>query len=289
MPGKYPSFFAVESGTMIDTNWNQAILESGLAGLPLGWVRYFSSTTSTNDVAARLAGEGAPDLSLIVAGEQTSGKGRMGRKWFSPPDASIAFSLALKAQLDTKGSADVNNLLLRYTALGALAVCDALETRYKLATKIKWPNDVLLENRKVCGILAESHWLGNKLESIILGVGINIHSKALPQINEFLFPATCIQDHVGENISRLELLQQVLSKLVFWRSQIESPAFIRAWEKRLAFQQEWVNIAAEPGGSINQTITGKITGLDSDGRLILQDQHGESLTIDYGELRLRPV
>ncbi len=282
------TFFAVESGTMTDADLNQALLESGLAPLPLGWIRYFPSSTSTNDVAAKLAGESAPDFSLVVADQQTAGKGRAGRKWFSAPKAALTFSLALKAPYEVANQLETNDILLRYTALGALAVCDALETHYRLTPAIKWPNDVLLNERKVCGVLAEAHWLGDQLEAIIIGIGINIHPRAMPPDSELLFPATYLEKHVSEQISRLEVLQQVLSRLLFWRSQIESPAFIQAWQARLAFRQKWVKVLDETNPS-SQPIVGRISGLDSAGRLLLQDQHGAMLTIHFGELRLRPV
>ena len=289
MPAKSQPFSAVESHSMKDTYWNQAELESGLADLPLGWVKFLTSTTSSNDVAIKLAGEGAPDLSLVVAGQQTAGKGRAGRKWFSPPDASLSFSLGLRPPRYVSAQSDANNLLLRHTALGALAVCDTLQTYYQLSPQIKWPNDVLVDGKKVCGVLAEAQWMGDHLESIILGIGLNIHSEALPPESELAFPATHIQDHVQGNISKLKFLRQVLGKLLYWRSQIENPAFIQEWEMRLAFRHSWVTVVNETGNISSQPVVGKITGLDADGRLLLKDQRGALLCIEFGELRVRPI
>ena len=169
-------------------------------------------------------------------------KAELARKWFSPPDASLSFSLALRPPQFVSAQSDANILLLRHTALGALAVCDTLQTYYQLSPQIKWPNDVLLDGKKVCGVLAEAQWLGDQLESIILGIGLNIHSKAVPPENELAFPATCIQDYLQVSIPRHELLQQILEKLLYWRYQIGNPAFIQAWEKRLAFRHSWVSV-----------------------------------------------
>ena len=289
MAAKSQPFSAVESPSMKEIYYNQAALESCLAGLPLGWVKYLTSTTSTNDVAVEMVGEGAPDLSLVVSGQQTAGKGRAGRKWFSPPDASLSFSLMLRPPLCVSTQSDANNLLLRHTALGALAVCDTLQINYQLTPQIKWPNDVLLDGKKVCGILAEAQWLGDQLESVILGIGLNIRSKAIPPESELAYPATCIQDFVQANISRLELLRQVLEKLLYWRFQIENHAFIQAWENRLAFRHSWVSVVHEMGNFSSQPVVGMITGLDADGRLLLKDQQGSLLIIEFGELRLRPL
>lgn len=274
---------------MQNNNWDQVSIESILTGVPLGWVRFLSSTASTNDVAAQMAGEGAPDLSLVIAGEQTAGKGRAGRKWFSPPDAAIAISLVLRIPSDTTWCSDSNHLLLRHTALGALAVYDALQALYQLMPEIKWPNDVLLNERKTCGVLAETLWLGNQLESILLGIGLNIYPQAIPPESELLFPATCVQDHVRQEVNRLELLRLIVEKILFWRSRIESSSFIQAWEARLAFRQQWVSIVNETGSASMPVILGKVNGLDTQGRLLLKDQHGQTLTIQFGELRLRPV
>ncbi len=270
-------------------DWNQTNIETSLASLPLGRIQFFSSVTSTNDMAARLASEGAPDLTLVVAGQQTTGKGRAGRKWFSPPGASIALSLALRPQQSLAESQDINSLLLRYTALGALAVCDALHTLYQLPAEIKWPNDVLLKERKVCGVLAEAHWLGNQLEAIILGIGINVLPQAIPPKTDLQFPATCIQEHVKQEISRMALLSQVIGRLIFWRSHIQSPAFIQSWEELLAFRHQWVKVVNQTPEKTEQIITGKIVGLDSEGRLVLEDSTGTPALVQFGELQLRPV
>src|SRR5512147_1345877 len=116
---------------------DQASLQALLSGLPLGAVRYFDTVGSTNDLAARWADDGAPDLSLVAADEQTAGRGRLGRRWITPPGAALAFSLVLT---DIR-QADI----LRYTALGALAVCDALNLTFSPLppAQIKWPNDVI--------------------------------------------------------------------------------------------------------------------------------------------------
>lgn len=274
---------------MNSENWDQANIEAVLAGLPLGKIDFFPSVTSTNTVAASLADKGAPDLSLVVAGQQTAGKGREGRKWFSPPDASLAFSLALKPPKALTTQTSLRSLLLRYNALGALAVCDTFESLYQIKSEIKWPNDILIERRKVCGVLSEAHWLGNELVSIILGIGINVNTQAIPPESELFFPATSVQEHFHQPISRLDILRQFIHYLILWRSRIGNPDFIDAWESRLAFRQEWIIITNEISGSAQQDIQGKLVGLNAEGQLVLEDQSGAQLSIQFGELRLRPA
>jgi BirA family biotin operon repressor/biotin-[acetyl-CoA-carboxylase] ligase len=145
----------------------QASLQTLLSDLPLGAVRYFDTIGSTNDLAARWAEDGAPDLSLAAADEQTAGRGRLGRRWITPPGAALAFSLVLKDSRKTD--------ILRYTALGALAVCDALNAAFSpmLPAQIKWPNDVIIA-MEAGGRAGEAHWQGEASPPMILGIGINV-------------------------------------------------------------------------------------------------------------------
>lgn len=262
-----------------------------LAGLPSGGIRYYEQVGSTNSDAARWADEGAPDLALVLADEQTAGRGRQGRKWFTPPGAALAFSLVLRP--DPPGASlddlDTPARLARLTALGALAVCQALRHSYRLAAEIKWPNDVLLERRKVAGILAEAYWQGENLSAVILGIGINVAPRAVPPDAEVIFPATCVQNALGYPLDRLQLLRAVLESLLEWRSRIAQPAFQRAWEDWLAFKGEWVE--AVPGGSEGDTPArqGLVLGIDPAGCLRLRDREGAVFTLRTGELRLRAL
>jgi BirA family biotin operon repressor/biotin-[acetyl-CoA-carboxylase] ligase len=263
-------------------------LSAGLSVLPVGPVRFFKRIDSTNSEAARWIEAGAPDLAMVVADEQTAGRGRQGRKWFTPAQAALAFSLILK---QTPGETDqplFPTLFMRLTALGALAVCQALRMHYGLPAEIKWPNDVLLQRRKLAGILAEAHWQGEQLQAVILGVGINIAPESVPAEIELIYPATCVETVLGRPVDRLELLQVVLKNLLKWRTRLSEPDFLTAWDQHLAFKGEWVTIFEEnPQGSTSRQ--GCVLGLDEQGRLRLKDRSGEEFTLLTGELRLRPA
>jgi BirA family biotin operon repressor/biotin-[acetyl-CoA-carboxylase] ligase len=153
---------------------DERTLRKTLSGIPLGGLRYFEQTGSTNDIALAWAAAGSPDLALVYAEEQTAGRGRGTRRWFTPAGAALAFSLVLRPL------AGAEQPISLFSTLGALAVCEALE-KHALQPQIKWPNDVLLNRRKVCGILAESVWLGEQVESVVLGVGLNIKPEAIPR------------------------------------------------------------------------------------------------------------
>jgi len=260
-------------------------LEQALADLPLGPVRYFAQTGSTNADAARWVEAGAPDLALAVADEQTAGRGRMGRRWLTPPGTALAFSLVLRAEIGELAPAPA---LL--TALGALAVCDALLEQYHLATQIKWPNDVLLERRKLGGILVEASWQGESLRTAILGIGVNVTRAAVPDEADVIFPATCVEAASGRPVDRLELLHAVLRQLLEWRLRLGSEEFLHAWEERLAFRNEWVSVSPGSGEALQPEFQeGQIQGLEADGALRLRNRAGQAFTLHAGEVSLRPL
>lgn len=258
---------------------DQASLQTLLSDLPIGAVRYFATVGSTNDLAARWAEDGAPDLSLVAADEQTAGRGRLGRRWITPPGAALAFSLVLK----DSGEADI----LRYTALGALAVCDALNVAFSpLSTaQIKWPNDVIASGRKLAGVLAEAYWQGETLTAIVLGIGINVAPSSVPPDEQLNYPATCVETVLERPVDRWELLHAVLEKLLSWRRQLGTPGFVMAWGSRLAFRGEWVQVSLEG----LPPLEGQVLGLTAGGRLRLRDRQGELHELHGGELNVRSL
>lgn len=280
---------------------NQTELETQLQDLPLGGIRYFDRVGSTNDKAANWIKAGCPDLALVVADEQTAGRGRGGRKWFSPAGSALAFSLVLRSE-------EHINLLLKYqntarlNGLGALAINKALQRKYNLSTKIKWPNDIISNGLKFSGVLVEAHWIGSALTAVVLGIGINISPGSIPAenwdtLNPQPFPATCLETALGAPVKRWELLDATLQELLYWRTRLSEPKFLQVWEANLAFREQWVQVI-HPG--MGEAINiGKILGLEEDGALQIEDETGEVISIRSGEIhpsdpplggfRLRPV
>lgn len=260
-------------------------VEQALNGLDLGPLRVYEKTGSTNTDAASWSAAGAPDLALVVADEQTAGRGRSGRTWLTPPGSALAFSLVLRPSVATANLNDSTTWhVTRYTALGALAVCQALQTDYGLDAQIKWPNDVLLAGKKTAGVLAEAQWEGSRLSAVILGVGLNVTPASVPPAGQVNYPATCVEAVLGRTVSRPELLRRILLELLSWRKRMWGVDFIQSWEQRLALRGEWVEVRSEkPSGEV-QTRLGCVLGLDEAGRLRLLDQGGEVLTVSFGEL-----
>jgi BirA family biotin operon repressor/biotin-[acetyl-CoA-carboxylase] ligase len=259
-------------------------LRKALSDIPLGGLRYFERTGSTNDAALAWAAAGAPDLAMVYAEEQTAGRGRGDHRWFTPKGTALAFSLVLRPYPGEE------RLAARFSALGALAVCDVLATQ-GLHPEIKWPNDVLLNRRKVCGILAESVWTGEKVDSIVLGIGLNIKPEAVPAPEQLNYPATCLETELMssrqgvQTFERAALLQQILQAMLHWRNLVASDIFLHAWEKRLAFRGEQVEIRTDA----QEAWKGQVDGLEQDGSLRLLSPQGQAFTVQFGEVHLRPV
>jgi BirA family transcriptional regulator, biotin operon repressor / biotin---[acetyl-CoA-carboxylase] ligase len=256
---------------------DQNELKKILSQLPLGDIRYFDSIGSTNNEALAWATGGAKDLSLVIADEQTAGRGRLDRKWFTPRGTALAFSLILHPTAAEKP------YLTRIVGLAALAVTDALRTRGLIA-QIKWPNDVLLNGHKVAGILVESVWSGEEVDCVVIGIGVNVLRGAVPSEELLLFPATSLEESLGPAVQRETILLDILAGIIALRSHLGTDSFIASWEKVLAFRGEQIQVEQEDGSAVK----GKLLGLESDGSLRLIDENGKSMTVRFGDVRLRP-
>ncbi len=252
---------------------------SPILGLPYEAIQYHPTTGSTNDLALAWLEKGAPDIAIVLADLQTAGRGRLGRKWITRPGSAIAASLILRPTAEERGQ------LALFSPLAALALCEVLESSFKLAPQIKWPNDVLLDERKTCGILVEASWIGGNLAGIVIGIGINIAADSVPPAEDLLFPATCLEAHTGSIIERFALLGSWLEAFQRRRPDLGRPEFRRAWQNRLAFLERGVKII--PTGS--PPVFGTIEGVADNGNLLLRDQQGQIQAFQAGDVHLRPL
>jgi BirA family biotin operon repressor/biotin-[acetyl-CoA-carboxylase] ligase len=259
---------------------DQKALEDALSGLGIGSIRYYDSVTSTNDLAQTWAKQGAPDLALVAANKQTAGKGRAGRAWSTPPGTALAFSLVLRPG----SSEEAREALPRLGGVAGLAVASTLQSIYKLQTEIKWPNDVLLQGKKVCGILAEADWVGNHIDSIVLGIGINVLEGSVPPASNLRLPATSIEAVSGRQPNRLQILAEILQAFKVWRSKAPADV-ISAWEAYLAYKDRLVRV--DPGGG--ESYRGRITGLDRSGYLQVETLSGKTLSLHDADGSIRLV
>jgi len=233
-------------------------------------------TGSTNDEALAWASAGAPHLSLVTANEQTAGRGRGGRTWITPPGTALAFSLILRAVGPGPSSG-------RLAGLGAMAAADACEV-LGLQPEIKWPNDVMLNGRKVAGVLVESRWNGDQLEASVIGVGMNVLAGSAPIDAIVSHPATSLEDILSAKPDRVQVLRLTVEALLKWLPKMQGAAFLQAWENRLAFRGQLVRLARDG----MQDIRGTLEGLEHDGSLRLQGRQGV-INVRMGDIHLHPA
>jgi len=188
---------------MLDDNLTSASITHNLETHFIGQrVVYFPVLTSTMEVAKREAQQGAVEGTVILADEQTMGRGRLRRVWLSPK-GSVALSIILYP-----GVAYLPSLIM----LSSLAVVHSIEAVAGLKSQIKWPNDVLVNGKKVCGILIESEVRGNIVNYAIIGIGINVNQR-LSHFPGILPIATSLCDELGRDVSRLDVIRHLLVEI----------------------------------------------------------------------------
>jgi BirA family biotin operon repressor/biotin-[acetyl-CoA-carboxylase] ligase len=162
----------------------------------------------------------------------------------------------------------------------ALAICESLESQYGIKPEIKWPNDVLLDGKKVCGILPEIEWSGDQLRSLIVGVGVNVTNSAVPAGDVLNFPATSIEEVLGDHVDQSKLFFSIVAQILKKNIRTE---LIKESENRMAYKDQEVDLVID--GNI-QTAT--VMGLAADGGLRAQLVDGEQRVFYTGEIQLRP-
>ena len=241
-------------------------------------VELLDEVGSTNDEALAWAANDAKDLSLVIADEQTAGRGRLDRKWFTPPGTAFAFSLIFRPTPEERP------YLSRTVGLAAVAVANVLRAR-RLTPQIKWPNDILLLGRKVAGILVESVWSGEDVDCLLIGIGVNVLKGSVPPAHILHFPATSLEDELGYPPDRLDMLAEILSALIELRPQLGTDEFLNRWAELLSFLGEQVQVEGGDG----PPVVGQVLGLEQDGSLRLQNGYDKTVAVRFGDVRLRPL
>jgi BirA family transcriptional regulator, biotin operon repressor / biotin---[acetyl-CoA-carboxylase] ligase len=257
---------------------NKDNLKMAFNHLPIPSFRYYQETDSTNTQALDWISENTSEYSLVIAESQTAGRGRSGRNWVTTPGSSLAVSIIL---YPTKH--EISKLGL-FSLLGGLSVCKVIEDSFNIDAHVKWPNDVLIKNKKTAGILTESTWQGERLQGIVLGIGINLLTPSIPPSEEILFPATCIQSHTSDDIDVLTILVKLVGKLIGFRSTMLSPSFIQQYEKKLAYKNQLVTLDVGD----ETLISGHLKGIDPFGNIRLQLADNEERYFPIGDIKLRP-
>ena len=233
----------------------------------------YKKVDSTNDVAYGLAENGIREGTVILAEEQARGKGRHGRTWTSPPKSGICLSCILRPEI-------APNEIPRITLLAAVAVAKSIRRITGLNAMIKWPNDILINNKKVCGILTEMKAEQDSVDFIILGIGVNVNARAsgLPK------GASSLKEELRshEAVSRVELVKNILEGL-------ESDYLLLKKEGFKPIVEEWKHLSAMLGSRIkvvlqNSAFEGQAHDIDDDGSLVVRLDSGVLRKVSSGDI-----
>lgn len=238
-----------------------------LDGIPLARrIHVYEETASTNDLAAQMARNGAPEGTVLFAEHQTAGRGRQGRTWDSPSHTGLWFSLILRPELPA-------DRWTCFTTWAAVAIAEALQPKLSQPVQIRWPNDLLIDEAKVCGILLEAH------DFLIVGIGLNVNQTIFPE--GLRTPATSLRLATGQSLDRMQLAADILRALdsSYRTACHDFPSLIeRAWS-RSSLRDRPVQIVGGP-----EPLSGTVIGLDETGALLIRDDNGTLHTIRSGEI-----
>lgn len=239
---------------------------------------YFPVVDSTNTKAKQLAEEGYPAGTLVVAEQQKAGRGRRGRSWESPQGAGIFMTLLLKPGIEPNNASML-------TLVTALAVSDAITKQTGRPAAIKWPNDIVMNGKKVCGILTEMSAQIDYVNHIVIGIGINVHNESFPE--ELSEMATSLYLETREHLNRAALIEEIWENFeryyaVFLKTQ-DLSGLVREYDAHLVNRNQVVKVL-DP----NEPFEGRARGITPRGELIVDTWESRRL-VSAGEVSVRGV
>ncbi len=243
---------------------------------------FFDSVDSTNTEALRLARDGAVEGAVIVADTQKQGRGRVGRKWVSPPRVNLYTSIILRPSMLPPHA----HML---TFLAAVAMAEVIEKVIKKRPTVKWPNDILVDGRKIAGILLEMDSEIDRVHFVVIGIGVNINLDIDLLPHELRIGATSVSIEAGSDYSRVEFATALYYALEKWYKIVSGLGFgldgfapvVEAWRSYFSHEGKTLRVS-----SFNDTIEGICVGIDSDGALLLRRPSGEVERIISGDVQL---
>ena len=235
-------------------------------------VLYFPSLSSTMMAAGREAKKMAAEGTVVIAGEQEAGKGRVKRIWLSPR-GNGAFSVVLYPDV---------SLLPSLIMVAAVAVARSVEAVTGLVAQIKWPNDILIKGRKVCGILIENEFQGGRASWAVIGIGLNVNIR-MEDIPEVAATATSLYDELGKELSRVEIIRTLLVEMEkLYLSSGEGELVYKEWRERLITLGQRVRVTS--GKTVFESMAEDVA---RDGSLLLKHDDGSISHVVAGDVTLR--
>ncbi len=241
-------------------------------------IRVFDKTTSTNDIVEKLARDEVREGVVIFAEAQTRGRGRLGRRWMSPPGKGLWFSVLLRPRMRPQAATQL-------TVASATAVRRALVSHTGLELQIKWPNDITIKGQKVAGILTELSAEVDQIKYVILGIGVNANLNPGDFPTELRKTATSLKAELGKPVSRAELAVAILRELEGDYARIVAHEFS-------AVADEWASHCATLGHEVvivtgERRIQGRAESLDEEGALLVRSEHGRLERVVGGDVTLK--
>ncbi|GIK28024.1 MAG: biotin--[acetyl-CoA-carboxylase] ligase [Chloroflexi bacterium] len=234
--------------------------------------KYFESVPSTMDAAREWLLEGALSGSMVIADQQTAGRGRMGRVWVAPDRCALAMSVVMRVKV---------HWLSQVAMLGGLVVADALVKIGVSDVRLKWPNDVLIGRRKVAGILAESEWDGSNLRGAILGIGVNFAGDfATSELNA---QAVSITSALGHEPDPAAFFAHLIAAYDARTSQLGTPALFETWRSKLWTIGQKVRVESSP------PVDGIAEDVSPLGALMVRSVDGRLHTVMAADVKVWPV
>jgi len=234
-------------------------------------ILYFDSLSSTMDMATQLALKGAAEGVVVLAETQTKGRGRLGRIWHSPKYKGLYFSFILRPKI----SLDKAPII---TLLAGVSICEAIKDSCREDAQIKWPNDIIMHNKKLGGILTEVKAEVDEVSFVVIGIGLNINNDK----KSLITGSTSLKQENGEELSRLCVLQSILYRL-------ESNYFILQKKGPLPIIEKWRQLSLTLGRRVRvyshkEHIEGEAVDIDSDGGLLIRSDSGPTRKIIAGDV-----
>lgn len=250
-------------------------VKAGLKNKLIEDIKYYESVTSTNKVALNMEEETIKEGLVIVGGEQTKGRGRLKRNWHSPKDLGLWFSIILTPKKDPER-------IPLLTLIGALSVHDAIKN-IGIETDLKWPNDILYKNKKLCGVLSQFKSSGNNIERVVVGIGLNVNQKEFPRVIKN--DSISLRMIKGEIIDREKILADILNKFAYYYTKFQKGEYIsiiEIWKKEMTMLNKKITVNTAK----NEQYKGKVVDITENGALIIEQQDKTRKTLIAGDVSI---
>jgi BirA family biotin operon repressor/biotin-[acetyl-CoA-carboxylase] ligase len=229
-------------------------------------IHFFQDTASTMDEAARLARDGCPAFTVVLAQRQTCGRGRMQRSWTSD-EGGLYFTVVVRPDIPLMHAGLVN-------LAAAIDMADLLRTRYRIDAGLKWPNDILVNDKKICGILSQMEAEGDQVAHVNIGLGLNVNNQ--PETDQPA--AVSLKTLLGRPVPRREILTGFLEAFEARMRDFKAPVVVEQWRADNVTLGKPVRVC-----TVKETVDGRAVNVDANGGLVLQLSDGSQRTVVHGD------